>query len=474
MQVVVDREHVSHTAAGEPARRGAITFDQLAVGALFVVLFGRACHAPAQNDTWWHLRAGQDIWRGIMPTVERWSFTARGHVWPDHEWLSEALFYAVHRAGGMPLLAVMVASAATAAYVLVWRLMAGPVLRRAALVFATLPATLIAASLRPQVFSLLLLMVTMTLVVRRRFVFLPIVFLLWANLHGAVVIGLVVVAAAVVVAAVWERRCFRALVIAATCSGIATLLTPLGPRIVDLVFGMSGETAIEEWAPAWRTMPAGLVMAAVALASVAAWVAIRRRRAPQWADRVLAAAALALFPLAARYSRLIPMFVVVALPIVAAGWQAWRPAPARPADHRRVHAALLAIVVVATTAWVASAFAGPDPALEWEPMSAAAVRAVRGCPGRVYEQFADGGDVAWFAPGVPVFVDSRVDPYPRGFLRREIDSEATGDYQATFARWGIRCALVPPETATAHRLLADGWTPRFSDSAWLVLQPPDA
>jgi hypothetical protein len=82
----------------------AITFDQLAVAALFVVLFARACHAPAQNDTWWHLRAGQDIWRGLLPTVERWSFTARGHAWPDHEWLSEVLFDAVHRIGGMPLL----------------------------------------------------------------------------------------------------------------------------------------------------------------------------------------------------------------------------------------------------------------------------------------------------------------------------------------------------------------------------------
>ena len=177
------------------------------------MLFARAAQAPAQNDTWWHLRSGQDIWRGVLPTVERWSSTARGHSWPDHEWLSEAIFYPVHRFGGMPLLALLVACVTTVTFALVWRLMVGPVLRRGALVFLTLPVTLIMASLRPQVFSLLLLAVTVTLLARARFAWLPLVFLLWANLHGAVVVGGVVVAAVLVTAFVWERTGARSLLL---------------------------------------------------------------------------------------------------------------------------------------------------------------------------------------------------------------------------------------------------------------------
>jgi hypothetical protein len=461
---------VDAPAAGRSTRRG-ITFEQLALGALFLVLFGRAAHAPAQNDTWWHLRAGQDIWRGLMPTVERWTFTARGHAWPDHEWLSEALFYAVHRVGGMALLTAMVAAVVTATYALIWRLMPGPVLRRAALVFATLPATLIIASLRPQVFSLLLLVMTVTVIVRERFLFLPFVFLVWANLHGAVVIGGVVVGVALVVALVWERRCVRTLAIATALSALAALVTPLGPRIVGLVFGMSSEGDIAEWVPAWHTMPAGAVLGAVAAVALLAFLAIRRARALQWADRVLAGCSIALLPLAVRYSRLIPMFVVVALPLIAAGWEAWRPARPRVADRSRVHTALLVVTAIAVVAWVGAAWIGSDPALGWEPISPAAARAVRSCPGPVYEQFADGGDVAWFAPAVPVFVDSRVDPYPHRFLGREIAAEATGEYRATFARWGIRCAFVEPVSATAHQLLADGWTTSYADPNWLLLVP---
>ena len=55
-------------------------------------------------------------------------------------------------------IALVVAIAVTTTFALAWQLMMGPVLRRGALVFLTLPVTLIVASLRPQVFSLLLLL----------------------------------------------------------------------------------------------------------------------------------------------------------------------------------------------------------------------------------------------------------------------------------------------------------------------------
>jgi hypothetical protein len=69
---------------------------------------------------------------------------------------------------------------------------------------------------------------------------------------------------------------------------------------------------------------------------------------------------------------------------------------------------------------------------------------------------ARGAYLLWFAPGVPVFIDSRVDPYPDALLRAHIRDEATGNYRATFARYGITCALLPPESPTAHALQRDG------------------
>jgi hypothetical protein len=449
-------------------RRG-ISFDRLTVSLLFIALFARACHSPAQNDTWWHLRAGEDIWHGWFPTSDQWSFTAHGRFWPDHEWLSQAIFYALHTIGGMVAVTLYVALAVVCTYALLWRLMGGSVRRRAILLVATLPATFITSAVRPQVASLLLLLVVATLLVERRFRLLPLVFLLWANLHGAFVLGALVLVVAVVVAFVWERPLARPLVVATALSGIATVLTPLGPRVITLVLGMTNEVDIVEWRPAWDTMPAGAILAVVAIALAIAW---RARPPVEWADKVLAGGSVALLPLAVRYSRVIPMFIVIALPLIARAWESRRPHTATADDSSILHSAAVAVTALAAAVWVVLSWAAPDRALAWNPLPSAATQAVRACGQPLYNRFDDGGYLIWFAPDVPVFIDSRVDPFPKDFLHAQIRNESTGDYEATFAEWHIGCALLPPKSSTAQRLQQDGWPVTYRDADWLVLQHP--
>ena len=82
-----------------------ISFDRFMMGLLFAAVGLTACLMPAQSDTYWHLRAGQDIWISHqVPLVEHYSLTAGGRFWPNHEWLWQAISYAFYRVGGMPLL----------------------------------------------------------------------------------------------------------------------------------------------------------------------------------------------------------------------------------------------------------------------------------------------------------------------------------------------------------------------------------
>jgi hypothetical protein len=75
-----------------------VSFDRLAIGLLLVAIAVVALLTPAQPDTFWHLRAGADIWRtGQVPRVDLYSHTAYGQPWPDHEWLSQLLMYAAYR-----------------------------------------------------------------------------------------------------------------------------------------------------------------------------------------------------------------------------------------------------------------------------------------------------------------------------------------------------------------------------------------
>jgi hypothetical protein len=165
-----------------------------------------------------------------------------------------------------------------------------------------------------------------------------------------------------------------------------------------------------------------------------------------------------------------PMFVVIALPLLARGWDAWRPARPRREDRSRLHGAALGLVVVLAALWVGSAWADPGRSLDWEPITAPAVAAVRACHGPLYNRFDDGAYLLWFAPGVRVFIDSRVDPYPDALLRAHIRDEASGDYRSTFARYGITCALLPPNSPTVRALQRDGWRVTYADDRWRVLE----
>ena len=79
---------------------------------------------PAQSDTFWQLRAGQEMAAsGSVMLHDAFTYSVRGGFWPNHEWLSEVLFYGLWRAGGMPALAAFAASMALLAWVLVWRVM---------------------------------------------------------------------------------------------------------------------------------------------------------------------------------------------------------------------------------------------------------------------------------------------------------------------------------------------------------------
>src|SRR5258706_12745983 len=103
-----------------------LTFDRLAVAVLFLAILASACLMPAQNDSWWHLRVGQEMWKIRSPLyTDTFSFTAPGALWRNHEWLTQLGFYALYSLGGMPLLTFGGAILVTLAWRVSWLLMAG-------------------------------------------------------------------------------------------------------------------------------------------------------------------------------------------------------------------------------------------------------------------------------------------------------------------------------------------------------------
>jgi hypothetical protein len=151
------------------------------------------------GDTFWHLAAGR--WmidhRAILH-ADPFSYTAPGHAWDTHEWLTEVLMAGVYRALGWSGLQLLFAPAAAALAVIM-----GVELSRklnfvgwASMLLFAMYCTVQSWWARPHLLALPLLALWTVQVLRAReerrtpaLWLLPLM-TLWANLHGSFLIGL--------------------------------------------------------------------------------------------------------------------------------------------------------------------------------------------------------------------------------------------------------------------------------------------
>ena len=230
--------------------------DDLPFALAFVALCAFAFIVPAQSDTFYHLRSGRAMWEGGW-FLERESFshTAKGQPLQNHWWLSQLLFYGLYSAGGPVLVTVGAGACALAALCLSWRLVRATFEIRLLLglgLILVFPQW----SVRPQVFSMLMLMIVVRLVLadRPRWTLVPAVLLVWANAHALVVLGIVVPIAAAVEASVWSRHRLRPAILTAVAGAMVPMVSPLGwhywPRAFETV-RESRLLGIQEYRPAF-------------------------------------------------------------------------------------------------------------------------------------------------------------------------------------------------------------------------------
>jgi hypothetical protein len=475
-------------------RRGlsGISFEGMVVALLFVAVAFGACLTVAQADTFWNLRAGQDIWQtGHVPRVDAYSFTAAGRPWPDHEWLWQAMAYGLFRAGGFPLLTAVSAGMIVAAVAIVYRLMVGAVSTRFLLVVLTVPIGSLVWTLRPQLATLLGMSALLALLARDRLRWLPLLFVVWANAHAGVALGGMALLVAFIVAWIYALRPgaseadgarARRLTLFLPLCALATTLTPLGFGIFRFVLESEARlraARVIEWMPlsSMGPVPVGVFWLLVVALFVLLMARRRRLVAGEWADWVSVAIALVLLPFAARSARHVGLWLLLA-PVAAsrllgADFRLRRRPAVESPDNPRLNAALVALIGGAAAVAVAKVWVMPLPRLGWEPLPARALAAVEACPGNLYNHYNQGGFLVWYLPQRKVFVDSRQDPFPLKFLLEHEEVEAgKRPYGPLFQRWDIRCSFLSKESPTVAALARAGWRTTYADPLWSVQVAP--
>jgi hypothetical protein len=470
------------------ARRWPDAGELLFSSILGLLLFSRPMYLFSDGSTGWHLVVGRWVLaHRAVPRHEFLSYTFAGEPWVAFEWLSDVALAVLDSLGGLPLVAVGCAVAIATLFWMLYRDMrsSGCAAWLALLLCA---AGAIASSVhwlaRPHLVTFLATYVLYRTLDRHwhgrlgrgRLAFLVgLIFFVWANAHPAFPLGLVLLAiflaGALLSAAVQRTGAERARGVALAC-GVAIAATFANPygyalhvyvarHLADPVLG-----ATEEFLP--PSLDGGLQTTCF-FALVALLVAVLLMR-PRTIATPQALAALALAALALHGVRHVPLFVVVALPVLGerlASERTLRPASApvpAPLACIVLSLGLLAVALVGPLREQLLARCGFDPAsfptatLEW-------VRERR-MPehGLAWDNW--GGFLA-YQLGIPIFIDDRSDFFPRDFTR-DYARMASGDSHATamLDQYAVEWVLFPREEALARRLAGEnGWRLAGEDPA---------
>jgi hypothetical protein len=439
------------------------------VAALLVVLDRRPFRA---FDTYFHLRFGEHFrtdWSIAHPGQPAPGST---NDWVPTQWLPQVglawIDDVAGRAGLVVLFALLTASLAVTLHLLL-RAHAS----RGASVLLTgvvLGGVLPSLSLRPQVLSYIFFVLVLAAWDRSRrrggvpWLLVPLAWL-WATCHGMWILGVGASALLAVLVVVEQRPARRRavqLLAVPVAMLLATLVTPVGPRLFSAVVLVNSRGKyFSEWAvPELLTPGAALVTVLLALAVLA----MVRASRPAPYDVGL----LALGGVFAIYSgRTLPLAAIVLALVVATARGQRRPGePVRRRELAVLVALAAAVVVVAPTQAIRE-----DPAVAVRPFDAALDALPDGSV--VVTDWPTGGVLLWTHPELDVPLHGYGDVYTDHELEDYVDlASLRPRWDETLSHLHPTVALMPPDDRLAYALERDGWTVEQRTKELVLLAPP--
>lgn len=521
------------------------TLDHVWLGAAVALIALRCLLTPIPpHDFWWHMATGRMIVQsGTIPTVDQFSFTQAGRPFYNQSWLAQIIMYGLYQMGGIPLLLVTQALVLVLAYGLLLRLCikrSGSLrLSVGLLLMTTMPMSFDNWNVRPQTYSLPLFVAFLYILTewrrgttswlgtparndrmqltRGRLWVLPLLMIVWVNLHGSFVLGGGLIA--LTFGGEWLRRIVAERSEAAAwatrpigkpedvlqrlerpqhpplfplffwggVTAMVLLINPQGIQVLAYVTNLVSTSAVTnlvtEWAPPTIRDPGSVIFFLFVMVSVVILAYAQRR--PDPIDMLLAGV---FFWLALGAVRNIIWFGIVMTPLLTVQAAAWMwPADKLPSIRRgstgvpamnALLLGLLALMLLLASPWIKPLLNLPPQvgALIDPETPVAAVEFLRTepqRPQRLFHALGAGSYIIWALPDQPVFIDPRIELYPLAQWRDYINLNAGENVDLLLAKYDIDGLLL--QNAEQERLLnhvqADPtWQRRYADdqSTYLV------
>ncbi|MBI3909749.1 MAG: hypothetical protein HY320_02310 [Armatimonadetes bacterium] len=495
---------MSHAPLKRPASADVLL--ALPLASAFAFVFFLALVALPAYDLGWQLRTGELIvQQGRVPMHDVFGWPTNGERWVVHEWLANVLFYLAYTRLG-PLSLVIYKGVAA---MIVAGLLLARGWRRTGLFWPALGAMLLGAAtlrpytdVRPQMLTFALLAALMLALDEYRAGRLPWLpwglpplFLIWANLHGGVVMGLGALALWIAgegLGVLILRQSFPGLgrlALGAAAGALAGLINPNHIWLYHYPFRVLSHPQVQDFILEWNSPNfhrdwARPLQMVIALTVVLGGLGRQRRLG----DLLLAGAAIYASLGGMRHMALV---AILAPPLLADGASEMLRRAAQQAHlgptPRWAH--LLAAVTVSLTLMSQAWRVYPRTGQGWHappvsvqgwfdhvtgqslfPRAAASILAQDPTPGRLFNDYAWGGYLIWrLYPRWQVFIDGRAEVYYHSSYDAQEDLHYARNWRQHLDEWGIDTVLTAQDGNLGRVIrAAPGWKVTHVDDVALL------
>lgn len=458
-------------------------------------------------DFGWHLKLGELFLTKGFLYQDAFSYTMPGFPYIVHEWFTAVAIAYLVRFISYNGVAILFAGIATFAV-----LISIPKYSKYYIipVFLSIPVLVVYIGIRPQIVSwlffalILRILLNRTLYIKLRFL-LPILFLAWANMHGAFAGGL----AGFATVLFFRRTGIKIFLL----SVAATLINPYGFNLWKVAWDTVSSPLLNKAVAEWQPKIFEIDIAFLALIALSAVLLIRFR---SWFGREHIALYIFFLLMALLGTRHVPLWTFIAIGIISEGLerfaQSLRNIPYALERFNKVYRIAVVSVLFLTVLLTISSL---DGAYKWSesknyPKGGVDFLLQISRQGEVFTEYGWGGYVIWRLDK-KTFVDGRMPIWnyktpPEGELKYAFETylDILGqkkDYKPVFDKYNIRTVLWPtPKLSTYYTffnlkiekpefikkrfpkepkdpfltmLEKDGWKKVYQDEVAIILIKPD-
>ncbi len=448
----------------------------LVLGLVFLLLL-ITCLYTLDPDFGWHLSAGQYTLAHGIPATDIYTYTAANFPWIQHEWFADVVNATLYHYGGFTLLAVVYSIVWTAS---LWLMVKKLTWKSGLVVLVTAIALAQFVAIRDTAWTLLFLVLIHRMFNRFRN-YIPLLFVVWANMHGGFVVGFVYLGWRIL----YDKQWRSAWIVPAAI--MASFINPYGiglyREILSTLLDPTLHTKIQEW-QSWAIGGSLIIVPLLWFISLVPDIRHRRWKNLLQFDTLLFAASL----LSIRHYML---FATFALPRMVTFYQGftlknWRPNLRQDNIRHIVRIFAVESVILAAGILVlwSTIVALQGPLQQFsakDSLPTAAINSLRAtpCQGNIFNDYNIGGYLIWKYPEQKVYIDGRMPSwqlngtnYMDNYLRIFTDPHFQ---RQQFRQYHIACAIVLQSSSLTKSLVGQGWQATTDPhSNWVLLRKNSA